>query len=109
MRERPSLGEGDSSNSSGCVELEGWISEWNCDLTNALEFGNTGTITQIGLLLSQGISQLSRISKDVVMDGQGQSRSSMMESMIEESNAKGRLVHVGAVPFVILSMLGNQA
>ena len=40
----------------------------NCDLRNALEFGNTGTITQFGTLLSQGIAQLSRVSKDVVMD-----------------------------------------
>ena len=32
-----------------------------------------------------------------------------MESMIEESDVKRRLVHVGAVPLVLLSMLGNQA
>ena len=66
-----------------------------------------GTITQLGTLLRQGIAQLSRVSKDVVMDGQ--SRSSLMESMIEESDAKRRLVHVGAVPLVLPSMLGNQA
>ena len=90
-----------------CAELEGWISDRNCDLRNALEFGNTGTITQLGTLLSQGIAQLSRVSKDVVMEGQ--SRSSLMESMIEESDAKRRLVHVGAVPPVLPSMLGNQA
>ena len=86
-----------------CVELEGWISVRNCDLRSALEFGNTGTITQFG----QGIAQLSRVSKDVVMDGQ--SRSSLMESMIEESDARRRLVHVGAVLPVFPSMLGNQA
>ena len=80
----------------GYAELEGWISERNCDLRNALEFGNAGTITQIGTLLSHGIAQLSRDSKDVVMDGQ--SMSSLMESVIEESDAKRRLVHVGAVP-----------
>ena len=28
------------------AELEGWISDRNCDLRNALEFGNTVTITQ---------------------------------------------------------------
>ena len=87
-------------------DLEGWISERNCDLRNPLEFGNAGTITQIGTLLSQGIAQLSRVSKDVVMDGQ--SRSSLMES-IEESDAKRRLVHVGATLLVLPSMLENQA
>ena len=63
-------------------ELGGWISERNSDLRNALEFGDTTTVAQIGSLLSQGIS--------------GQSRSSMMESLIEESDAKRRLVQVGA-------------
>ena len=71
-----------------CAELEGWISDRNCDLRNALEFGNTGTITQFGIQLSQGIAQLTRVSEDVVMEGQ--SRSSLMESMIEESDAKRR-------------------
>ena len=72
-----------------CAELEGWISDRNCDLRNALKFGNTGTITQLGTLLSQGIAQLSRVSKDVVMDGQ--SRSSLMESVIEESNGQAQV------------------
>ena len=67
------------------AELEGWISDRNCDLRNALEFGNTGTITQLGTLLSQGIAQLSRVSKDVVMDGQ--SRSSLMESKSQTPSA----------------------
>ena len=50
-----------------CAELEGWISDRNCDLRNALEFGNTGTITQLGTLLSQGIAQLSHVS--IIVDG----------------------------------------
>ena len=87
------------------AELEGWIIERNCDLRNALEFGDAATISQIGNLLSQGITQFARSSKDVVM---GQSRSSLMESMIEESDAKRRLVQVGSVPSALPSMVGNQ-
>ena len=87
------------------AELEGWISERNCNLRSALEFGDAATISQIGNLLSQGITQFARSSKDVVM---GQSRSSLMESMIEESDAKKRLVQVGSVPSALPSMVGNQ-
>ena len=75
------------------------------DLRNALEFGDAAPINQIGNLLSQGITQFARSPKDVVM---GQSRPSMMESMIEESDAKRRLVQVGSVPSALPSMLGNQ-
>ena len=88
-------------------ELGGWISERNCDLRNALEFGDTSTVAQIGTLLSQGISQLASVSRD---PADGQSRSSMMESLIEESDAKRRLVQVGAETLRVMpSMLVNHA
>ena len=86
-------------------ELGGWISERNCDLRNALEFGDTSTIAQIGSLLSKGISQLASVSRDVP-----ESRSSMMESLIEESDAKRRLIQVGAETLRVMpSMLVNHA
>ena len=59
--------------------------KWNCDLRNALEFGDTSTVAQIGSLLNQGISQLVSVSRDVP-----ESRSSMMD-LIEEPDAERRL------------------
>ena len=41
VREPSSLRQGGPTNSP--AELEGWISERNCDLRNVLEFGNAGT------------------------------------------------------------------
>ena len=35
-----------------CVrELEGWLSDRNCDLRHAIEFGNAGPVGQIGILV----------------------------------------------------------
>ena len=88
-------------------ELEGWISERNCDMRNALEFGDSNTVVKVGALVSQGTAQLASISRDVQMDGL--SRSSRIESILEESDAKRRFVQVGASPQLALpSMLGNQ-
>ena len=102
-----SICEGDPPIPASAQELGGWISERNCDLRNALEFGDTSTVAQIGSLLSQGISQLASVSRDVP---DGQSRSSMMESLIEESDAKRRLVQVGAETLRVMpSMLVNHA
>ena len=49
------------------LELEGWISERNCDMRNALEFGDSNTVVKVGALLSQGTAQLASISRDVQM------------------------------------------
>ena len=35
-------------------ELEGWISERNCNMRNALEFGDSNIVVKVGALLSQG-------------------------------------------------------
>ena len=66
-------------------ELGGWRNERSCDVRNSLEFGDTSTVAQIGSLLSEGISKLASVSRD---PAERQSRSSMMESLIEESDAK---------------------
>ena len=76
-------------------------------MRNALEFGDSNTVVKVGALLSQGTAQLASISRDVQMDGL--SRSSRIESILEESDAKRRLVQVGASPQLALpSMLGKQ-
>ena len=38
-------------------ELQGWLSDQNFDLRNAIEFGNAGLVGQIGVLIGQGASQ----------------------------------------------------
>ena len=42
-------------------KLEGWLSDRNCDLRNAIEFGNPGLVGQIGHLIGQGTRQLERV------------------------------------------------
>ena len=46
-------------------DLEGWISNRNCELRNALEFGDVFSITKIGTLLSQGAASLASMNRDV--------------------------------------------
>ena len=60
-------------------ELEGWLSDRNCDLRNAIEF--TGLVGQIGVLVGQGATQLGSLGRDAPM--QGQSKSSLMSSLID--------------------------
>ena len=40
--------------STDLQELQGWLSERNCELRNALEFGDTTTIAKLGELVGQG-------------------------------------------------------
>ena len=67
-------------------ELGGWISERSCRLRNALECWDS-TIAQIGSLLSQGISQLASVPRD--FPAEGQSLSSMMETLVRCENKVG--------------------
>ena len=60
-------------------ELGGWISERNCDLRNALEFGDFTTVAHIGSLLSQDVSQLASVPRNIPVEGQSQT--SMMETL----------------------------
>ena len=75
-------------------ELEGWISDRNCDLRNALEFGDPSLMTKIGLLVGQGANQLVALGSDVARTGQ--SKSSMMCSMIDAAEAKRRCIAVAS-------------
>ena len=39
-------------------DLEGWLSERNCELLNAMEYGDVGLVALIGGLVGQGATQL---------------------------------------------------
>ena len=39
-------------------DLEGWLSDRNCELRNAMEFGDVGLVALIGGLVRQGPTQL---------------------------------------------------
>ena len=75
-------------------DLEGWLSDRNCDLRNAIEFGNAGLVGQIGALIGQGASQLGSLGRDAPMDGQ--SKSSLMSSLIDVAEAKRRCIAVAS-------------
>ena len=54
-------------------DLEGWISNRNCEMRNALEFGDVPAIAKIGTLLSQGAALLASLSRDKPVDGKWRS------------------------------------
>ena len=60
---------------------------------NAIEFGNAG-IGQIRILIGQKASQLGSLGRDAPMDGQ--SKSSLMSSLIDVVEAKRRCITVAA-------------
>ena len=86
-------------------ELRGWINDRNCDLRNALEFSDSATVTKVGSLLCQGTAQLTAGSRDVPRDGS--TRSALMASLIEESDAKRRVMQ-GVSASALPSMVRNQ-
>ena len=67
-------------------ELEGWSSDRNCDLRNAIESGNPGLVSQIGCLIGQGAGQVAKVGRGSVVEGQ--SRSEMMSGLIEEQSKR---------------------
>ena len=85
-------------------DLQGWVSDRNCDLRNVLEFSDHATIAKVGSLLSQGTAQLASGSWDVPTDGS--TRSVLMVSLIEEFDAKRRAVQ--GTSNALSSMVGNQ-
>ena len=96
--------EGDPTHANRPPRVARWISERNCDVRNALEFSDRATVAKMGSL-SQGTAQLAVGSRDVVMDVS--TRSALMASLIEESDAKRRVVQ-GANTSALPSMVGNQ-
>ena len=75
-------------------DLEGWLNDRNCDLRNAMEFGDSSLMAKIGLLVGQGATQLGHLGQDVSM--QDHSKSSMMSSLIDAADAKRRCVAAGS-------------
>ena len=67
-------------------DLEGWLSDRNCDLRNAIQFGNPGLVSQIGCFIGQGAGQVAKVGRSSVVDGQ--SRSAMMSDLIEKQSRR---------------------
>ena len=76
-------------------DLEREMCDRNCDLRNAMEFGDSSLISKIGGLVGQGAGQVEILSRDVSMDGR--SKSSLMSTLIETADAKRRCVIPGIV------------
>ena len=75
-------------------DLEGWLSDRNCDLRNAMEFGDSSLMAKIGLLVGQGATQLGHLGQDVPM--QDHTKSSMMSSLIDATDTKRRCIAAGS-------------
>ena len=62
-------------------DLEAWLSCRNCELRNALEFGDAATMARVGALVAQGSAKMATFAQDVPMHGQG--KSFMMAALID--------------------------
>ena len=67
-------------------DIEGWLSNRNCELRNALEFGD------LGALVAQGSAQLASCVQGMLLVGDGQAQSSVMAALIDQADAKRRCV-----------------
>ena len=83
-------------------DIEGWLSNRNCELRNALECGDSATVARVGALVVQGSAQLASLVQGMQPVGDGQARSCLMVALIDQADARRRCVEV--VP----STLGNQ-
>ena len=90
--------------SSNLQELQGWLSDRNCELRNALEFGDNTTIAKVGALVGQGTATLSSVAAAGTVDGP--SRSILMAAAIDQADAKRRCLAAGS-ELVLPSMSGN--
>ena len=48
-------------------DLEGWLSCRNCELRNALEFGDVATVGKVGALVAQGSARMVAFAQDIPM------------------------------------------
>ena len=69
-------------------DLQGWMSDLNCDLRNATEFGDSVLISKVGAFVGQGAAQIETLFRHVPKNGV--SKSSIMAPVIDEANAKRR-------------------
>ena len=71
-------------------DLEGWLSCRNCELRNALEFGDVATVGKVGALEAQGSARMVAFAQDVPMNGHA--KSSLMSVLIDQADAKRRCI-----------------
>ena len=79
-------------------DVEGWLSCRNCELRNALEFGDPGTIAFLGKLVAEGASKLAVLTEDVPMSGLA------LNNHVEVDAKRRCLEGKSTLP----SMVGNQ-
>ena len=91
--------------SSDLQELQGWLSARNCELRNALEFGDTTTIAKVGALVGQGTAAMGSFAAAGSLDGA--SRSTLMSAVIDQAEAKRRCLVVGSDAH-LPSVVGNR-
>ena len=76
---------------SDVQDMEHWLSCRNCELRNALEHGDVGTVALCGSLVAQGAAVLANLTQDVPMNAW----SSLMSALINEGNNKSRCIEGG--------------
>ena len=69
------------------------VSDRNCDLRNAMKFGDSSLMAKIGLLVGQGATQFGHLGQDVPM--QDHTKSSM-SLLIDAADVKRRCVAAGS-------------
>ena len=71
---------------SDLQDLKMWLSNRNCELRNALEFGDTATIAKVGA--RHGTAALTSFATVAPMEGT--TRSTLMAALIDSADAKRR-------------------
>ena len=79
---------------SSVQNIEGWLSNRNCELRSALEFGDSATVARVGALVAQRSAQLASLVQGMQLVGDGEARSSLMAALIDQADAKRRCVEV---------------
>ena len=77
---------------SSVQDIEGWLSNRNCELRNAFNFGDSATVARVGALVAQGSAQLASLVQGMQPVCDGQARSSVMAALIDQADAKRRCV-----------------
>ena len=77
--------------SANVQDVEHWLNCRNCEMRNALEYGDPGIVARCGSLVAQGAAMLANLSQDVPMVA----RSTLMSALINEGDTKRRCVEGG--------------
>ena len=79
--------------STNVQDVEHWLNCRNCEMRNALEHGDPGTVARCGSSVAQGAAMLANLSQDVPMIA----RSNLMSALIDEGHTKRRCVEGSGV------------